>query len=119
LKGTGDPGNFLLMNNQPVKIYSTGVFAAAIPLEMGQNEVLLKYGSGKDTLTRMLVITREAPSKPQPTAGFAIEYVKLSYDGDQIWLQDGEQLEVEMKASPGMKATFFKDIPMVEVPENQ
>lgn len=119
LKGTGDPGNFLLMNNQPVKIYSTGVFAAAIPLEMGQNEVLLKYGSGKDTLTRMLVITREAPSKPQPTAGFAIEYVKLSYDGDQIWLQDGEQLEVEMKASPGMKATFFKDIPMVEAPENQ
>ncbi len=119
LKGTGDPTHFLMMNGQAIKIYSTGVFAAAIPLSMGQNEVILKYGVGKDTSTRMLIIHRVAPEAPKPTEGFAIESVKLNVDGSEIWLQEGDLLEVEMKATPGMKASFFNNIPMVEVPVSQ
>jgi len=115
LQGTANPSGSLLMNGTPIKIYSTGVFAAPIPLQLGQNDVILKYSVGEDTLTRMLVITRTAPPKPKPTEGFAIEYIKILPEGEEVWLQEGDKLEVEMKATPGMEALFFKDIPMVEM----
>jgi len=115
LQGTADPSGFLSMNGTPVKIYSTGVFAAPIPLRLGQNDVILKYSTGKDTLTRMLVVTRIVPAQPKPTEGFAIEYVKILPEGEEVWLQEGDKLEVEMKATPGMEALFFNDIPMVEM----
>lgn len=118
LKGTADPSGFLYMGDAPVKIYSTGVFAAPIQLQPGQNDIILRHGIGRDTLTRMLVITRAAPAKPKPTEGFAIEYVKILPEGEQIWLQDGDRLEVEMKATPGMDALFFKNIPMIEMDSN-
>lgn len=118
LRGTADPSGFLWMNGSPVKIYSTGVFAAPIPLQLGQNDVILKYSRGRDTLTRMLVITRTAAPRPKVTEGFAIEYVKILPGGDQIWLQEGGRLEVEMKGTPGMEATFFHQIPMVEMDSN-
>lgn len=115
LRGTVEPSGFLFLGETPVKIYSTGVFAAPISLQYGQNDIILRYGTGRDTLTRMLVITRVDPEKPKPTEGFAIEYVRVLPEGKQIWLQEGDRLEVEMKATPGMKARFFRDLPMVEM----
>jgi len=44
------------------------------------------------------------------TCVFAIEYTRLSPGGD-LSLQPGDLLQVEMKATPGMQATFYKGIP--------
>ena len=115
LRGLTDPAGFLLLNDQPIKVYSTGVFAAPLPLKMGQNTFVLRHGTGQDTLTRTLHINRVAPEKPQPTTGFAIERISILPGGDDIWLRAGDLLTVEIKATPGMKATFLKDIPMTEV----
>lgn len=47
------------------------------------------------------------------TCVFAIEYTRLSPGGD-LSLQPGDLLRVEMKATPGMQATFYKGIPLFE-----
>src|SRR5690606_33137383 len=69
---------------------------------------------GTDTLRKQLVVTYEKPAPPQPTQGFAIESVRI-LPGGNVWLQPGDLLQVEMKATPGMEATFYNDIPLFEV----
>lgn len=113
-RGLADPSAFLLLGGEEVSIYSTGVFAAPVYLLPGRNELEVLYGSDADTVRRILVIYYELPERPKPTEGFAIEYVKV-LPGDEVWLQSGDHLQVEMKATPGMKAAFYNGIPMYEV----
>lgn len=115
LRGIMDPGSFLFLDEQEVKVYSTGVFAAPIMLSPGENKFILHYGSGKDTLTRTLTYNRIEPVRPKATEGFAIESIRILPGGEEVWMHAGERLVVEMKASPGMSATFFKDVRMAEM----
>lgn len=114
LRGLTDPGGFLFLDDQPVRVYSTGVFAAPITLERGTNTFTLRYGTGTDTVHRTITYQRVEPERPKPTEGFAIESVRILPGGQEVWLKPGDLLSVEMKASPGMTATFFKGIPLVE-----
>lgn len=113
LKGFGDSNASLWVDGNEVPIYSTGAFAAAIPLEVGHNESILIYASGRDTIRRRLVFEHERAASPQPTSGFAISYTQVLPGGD-LWLQPGDALQVEMKATPGLRATFM-GVPMLEV----
>jgi len=113
LRGIGDPSASLWLNGEQVPIYRTGAFAAAIGLDEGRNESLLTYVSGEDTLRRRLVFEYRRPAPPQATEGFAISYAKVLPGGD-LWLQPGDALRVEMKATPGLRATFM-GVPMAEL----
>lgn len=115
LRGMADPEGTLLLDGDTVTVYSTGVFAAALPLKEGINAFEVKYILKADTLRKRMVVVYEKPLPPEPTAGFAIESVRLLQGGDDIWLQPGDLLQVEMKATPGMKATFHGDVPLFEV----
>ncbi len=106
LQGFADPSAFLFLQGEEVKIYATGVFAAALTLEEGHNAFELLYGIDGDTTKRRLVYVYERPSPPRPTAGFAIESVRLIPGGD-LWLKSGDYLQIEVKASPGMDATLL------------
>lgn len=114
LRGIGDPSASLWLDNEEVTIYKTGAFAAAIPLKEGRNESVVTYVMGRDTLRRHLIFERQLPTQPQATAGFSISYAKVLPD-DNLWIQPGDALQVEMKATPGLRATFMKDIPLLEV----
>ncbi|SEL54983.1 N-acetylmuramoyl-L-alanine amidase [Parapedobacter koreensis] len=113
-KGRADTTGTLFLNGDAVKIYSTGIFVSPLHLVEGINELQIDHVIESDTLHKRMVVVYKKPLPPQPTTGFAIEYVRLSAAGD-LWLQPGDLLQVEMKASPGMSATFYKDIPLFEV----
>ncbi len=113
LRGIGDPSATLWLDGEEVTIYGTGAFAAAIRLEEGPNESLLTYTKGKDTLHRRLVFEYQRPAPPQPTEGFAIDYAKV-LPGGNLWVRPGDALQVEMKATPGMRASFM-GVPMAEL----
>lgn len=113
LRGIGDPSAQLWLDGEEVIIYGTGAFAAAIRLEEGRNESLLSYVKGRDTLQRRLVFEYKRPAPPQPTEGFAITYAKVLPGGDR-WVQPGDALQVEMKATPGLRASFM-GVPMAEL----
>jgi len=113
-RGIADPSGALFLNGVEVPVYNTGVFAAPLPLQEGANEFQVWHVSGADTLRKRMVVVFEKPAPLQPTAGFSIEYVRILPGGD-CWLQPGDPLQVEMKATPGMEATFYKGIPLFEV----
>ncbi|WP_257666751.1 N-acetylmuramoyl-L-alanine amidase [Parapedobacter tibetensis] len=113
-RGVADPSGMLFLNGTEVKIYRTGVFAAPLYLQNGINELEICHVVDTDTLRKRMVMVHEKPAPPQPTAGFAIEYARI-LPGGELWLQPGDHLQVEMKATPGMQAYFYKDIPLYEV----
>ncbi len=112
-RGIADPSGALFLNGNEVPIYSTGVFAAPLHLQVGANELQVWHVSGADTLRKRMVVVYERPQPPQPTAGFSIEHVRILPEGD-VWLQPGDALQVEMKATPGMEATFYNGAPLFE-----
>lgn len=112
-QGMADPSGQLFLNGEEVKIYGTCVFAAPLYLQEGMNEFQVAHVLDHDTMQRRLVVVYQKPTRPSPTAGFAIEYTRLSPGGD-LSLQPGDLLQVEMKATPGMQATFYKGIPLFE-----
>ncbi|WP_262247458.1 N-acetylmuramoyl-L-alanine amidase [Parapedobacter soli] len=113
-RGIADPAGTLSVNGVDVPVYSTGVFAAPLHLQLGINELQVCHVMGTDTLRKRLVLVYEKPEPPQPTVGFAIEYARILPAGD-LWLQPGDLLQVEMKATPGMEATFYNNTPLFEV----
>jgi N-acetylmuramoyl-L-alanine amidase len=104
----------LMLDTLPVKVYTTGTFAQPLILNEGTNTFKLISILEKDTVIKTLTVTYNKPTPPKPTEGFAIEYVKTIPNDDQ-WLQPGDRLQVVMKATPGMRASFLKGIDMVEV----
>lgn len=113
-RGIADPSGTLFLNGIEVPVYSTGVFAAPLQLGEGVNELQVWQVLGKDTLRKRMVVVYEKPAPPKPTGGFSIESVRILSGGD-VWLRPGDPLQVEMKATPGMDATFYKGIPLFEV----
>lgn len=119
LKGVTQPSNFVLLDDKPIKVYSTGVFVSQLSLVDGLNTFVLKYGSGGDTLTRAIVYNKISPELLKATYGFAIEYVKILPRGNEIWLHNNDRFQVEMKASPGMKASFFGNHDLLELDSSE
>lgn len=113
-RGIADPSGALFLNGIEVPIYSTGVFAAPLELREGSNELLVWHVLGGDTLRRRMVVVYEKPAPSQQTQGFAIESMRILPGGD-LWLQPGDPLQVEMKATPGMDASFYNGAPLFEV----
>lgn len=113
-KGMADPSGTLFLNGVQVKVYSTGVFAAPLNLEEGVNEFQVWHAIGSDTLRKRMVVVHKSPLRPQPTAGFAIESARV-LPGGELWLQPGDLLQVEMKATPGLQASFYNGVPLHEV----
>ncbi|WP_353126613.1 N-acetylmuramoyl-L-alanine amidase [Parapedobacter pyrenivorans] len=113
-RGKADPTGTLFLNGEEVPVYGTGVFAAPMYLRTGVNEFLVQHVVDADTLHKRIVVMYEKPAPLQPTAGFSIEYARVLPAGD-IWLQTGDLLQVEMKSTPGMVASFYKDVPLFEM----
>src|SRR5690606_28458166 len=113
-RGIADPSGALFLNGIEIPIYRTGVFATPLELQEGTNELLVWHVLGSDTLRRRMVVVYEKPAPPQPTQGFAIESMRILPGGD-LWLRPGDPLQVEMKATPGMDATFYNGVPLFEV----
>ena len=112
-RGIADPSGTLFLNGEEVPVYRTGVFAAAVSLREGPNELQIQLVVGGDTLRKRMVVIYQTPKPPAPTGGFAIESVRIMPEGE-LWLQPGDLLQVEMRATPGMDATFYNNIPLFE-----
>lgn len=119
LKGIVSPTNFVSVNGNPVKVYSTGVFVSQLSLKDGVNLFKIQYGQGRDTIVRTIIYNKIEGEVLKETTGFEIEYVRLLPNGKEVWLNKGDRLQVEMKASSGMKATFWNDNELTELDSSE
>lgn len=103
IAGSCAPPCRVFIQGNPVRVYPTGAFVGLVPLSEGENaiEVLAKKG-GEETRERLTVTCRD-PLVSSPVSPLTID-VKMSEPAVDTVLCAGDELRVQLKGSPGMKA---------------
>ena len=100
------------INGKQTQVYASGAFVGLIDVKIGLNVLRLTVKSvSGDSLWKEFVILRPEPMKSSPHDTLVIEEALMEPSSD-MWLTNGDVLEVKFKGSPGWKASF--DIPGIE-----
>jgi len=106
----------VLLNNESVYVYPTGVFALRRDLQPGQTTLTLHVTdpAGKVTI-RTLNYYFNPPPPVQVTDVFRIDYATITPKGD-VQLSAGDTLRIKIKGFPGCQATWINNTPLKELP---
>lgn len=118
------PGSRAFIDGTEVKVHPNGVFVGMIRPDYGLNIYRISVVSPEgDSLHKDLLFNRARPDSTSPRDPMVIESNQMSPSED-LWLDEGDILEVRFKGSPGYDATFslkgvFSDIEMQELPPSE
>ncbi len=113
------PASKVLINGKRVKVYKNGVFVHLFKLKTGENKFSIISKNKKGRVSKELVFIREDTElKSTPEDTLRIEDEMMLPDKD-IWLDEGDILQVRMKGTPNCVATFMNGILMNELPEEE
>lgn len=118
LSGGAAPGSRVLLNGTELKVYPTGAFAGALPLDYGMNEFTLTSieKSGKQ-LSHKFYIMRSEPMRTTPDSILAIE--SMMEPNQNLLMQEGEYLKIRFKGTPNCRAYAFGNVKIDELPASQ
>ncbi|MBN1399152.1 MAG: N-acetylmuramoyl-L-alanine amidase [Bacteroidetes bacterium] len=106
------PDAAAFVNGNQSKVYSSGAFVGLITIETGINNFrFLAVSTAGDSLYQDFVIIRPEPMKNSPIDTLVIEDAMMRPAQD-MWLVEGDVLELRFKGSPGWEATC--EIPGIE-----
>jgi len=109
------PGNRLTVNGTPLKVYPSGATAGLLTLNVGENLFTLTATSPRgDSVSKSFLIVRERPPETTPDSVLAIDTI-MSEPSQELWLNEGDRLDLQFKGTPGCKASNDLGIPMAEV----
>jgi len=119
LSASTNTGGKVTINKKPLKVYPSGAFVGLLDLQVGDNPfaIVSTNDSGK-SVSKTFLITRTAPLTTTPADTLAIEDAMME-PGSDMWLGEGDVLEVQMKGTPNCTATFLKGTAMYEVPKSE
>lgn len=121
LSGHTEPENTLTVNDEKFKVYPTGAFAGLLHLEPGVNTITLIVTSPENkSVVKTIQIERTPPLTTTSVDVLTIEDPMMQPRAD-VELNAGDVLEVRMKGTPGLEASFSlgwlaRHIPMTELP---
>ncbi len=119
LSGSTNPGRTISINGIPYKVFPSGAFAGLLDLQVGENVfVIQSKDQNGGVFEKDFLIIREPPLTTTPADTLLIEDDMMMPQTDR-WLNAGDILEVQMKGTPGCRASFFDGIPMHEAPPGQ
>ena len=108
------------INGKEVKVYGSGAFCGLVNVPVGSSilRLVVRNASG-DSIARNFLVQRAEPPKTSPSDPVVIDTVMME-PSQNLWLAEGDILEVKFKGSPGRKPTFDIDgvesgIPMTEL----
>jgi N-acetylmuramoyl-L-alanine amidase len=109
------PGNALSLNGRSLKVYPTGATAALMNLEIGENRFLLSASNAAGTVAeKAFLIIRQKPMESTPADTLRIEGELLEPARD-LWLNQGDMVTFQCKATPGCRVTVFDSIALPEI----
>ena len=115
LSASTNRGSSVDINDIPYRVYPSGAFAGLLELSVGDNPFTVRsVSSGGDTLTKTFLVRRIPPPRSTPRDTLRIDDVRLEPAGD-LWLGEGDILQVQLKGTPGCVATFLDGKPMREL----
>ncbi|SFE24763.1 N-acetylmuramoyl-L-alanine amidase [Chitinophaga sp. CF118] len=119
LVGRTCPRCKVLLNNDNIYVYPTGVFALKRDLQPGNTALTLTVTdpAGKK-ISRTINYYFNPPPPVQATNTFRIEYATITPKGD-LQMIAGDTLRIKMKGFPGCQATWINNTPLKELPVSQ
>lgn len=114
-----NPGNMVSVNGKSYKVYPTGAFVGLLDLQVGENPfTIISTNDSGQTATRSFLIVRNKPLESTRSDTVMIEDAMMEPQSD-MWLGEGDVLEVQIKGTPGCVATFLNGNVMHEVPRSE
>jgi N-acetylmuramoyl-L-alanine amidase len=106
----------LTVNDQPIKVYSSGGFAYEINM-LGRDSLftIVAKTAGKKAITKKIHYTYSATKPPEPVKFFDIESIQTFPEGNLV-LIPGDKIQLKVKALPGATVTSFKNMSLYEIP---
>ncbi|MFZ1288961.1 MAG: N-acetylmuramoyl-L-alanine amidase [Melioribacteraceae bacterium] len=113
------PGSNVTINDENIKVYATGAFVNLMKLEIGEN--IFEVISTKDgkSVSKEFTIIREEKKIETTSSDELIIEDNLMLPSEDLWLDDGDILEVKIKGTPNCNASFLNGIKMIELPESE
>lgn len=119
LSASTNPGNSVTVNGKPYKVYPSGAFCGKLGVNIGENVfTIVSTNPLGSSVTRQFVINRPKPMESTRSDSLILEDALMQPTQD-MWLMEGDILQVQVKGTPGMKATFLNGLPMKERPASQ
>jgi len=115
LSASTNPGRRVTINGKSYKVYPSGAFAGLLGLSVGENRfVVTSAGSAADTISKSFLVIRSKPLETTSRDTLAIEDPLMEPSLD-LWLNEGDELRVQFKGTPGCTASFLDGLPMREL----
>lgn len=106
------------VNNEPVRVYSTGTFGYEAKLAEGTNVYKVESRSSGKTLTKTITYNYTKPAAEIESPAGTIEYVRTVPEGNMA-LKPGDVVRFKVKAEPGADVRTFNNTPLYEQPRAQ
>ena len=113
--GVAPKGSKVWVNKKEVKVFKTGSFGHEENLKPGLNqfEIESQLGEKRDLLS-FSVFYNNKP-KPFPPVSLSPESITLFPDGKDIWLIEGESLQIRVVTKEGAKVVWNNGTPLYEL----
>lgn len=109
------PGSTLSINGRSLKVYSSGGSAGLLELGVGENLFRLSAtGPGGSIATKTFLVVRSKPPESSPETPVEIDSIMME-PARELWLTEGDRLEVQFKGSPGCTASCDLGISLIEL----
>ncbi len=115
LSGATCKNCLLTINDEPVKVYSTGGFAYEMDMRPGVNTFnLVATGTGKTNVSKKLTYHYTIPV-PDTVKELGISKIEIFPEGNLI-VTPGDKIQFRVKALTGCTVTANNNIPLYEMP---
>ncbi len=106
----------ITVNNEPVKVYSSGGFAYELNM-LGTDSLftILATSTNKKWVSKKIEFNYTAPKPAESVKIFDIESIQTYPEGNLL-LMPGDKIQVKVKALPGATVSSFKNMPLYELP---
>ncbi len=119
LSASTNRGNSVTVNGKPHRVYDSGAFCGKLNVSIGENVfTIVSTNPSGSSATKQFVIVRPKPMESTRADTLMLEDALMQPTQD-MWLMEGDILQVQVKGTPGMRATFMNGLPMKERPTSQ
>ena len=113
--GLAPQGSQVFVNKEAVKVYKTGSFGYELRLNSGNNRVEIECIQGEERQKISLDIFYRAQPKPLPPADWKPEQLALFPAGKQVWIMEGEPLQISVVSKKGSQLSWYQGEPLHEM----
>ncbi len=113
------PGSKVTINGKKIKVYKSGAFVYLFKLKTGENKFTITSRNKRGRIIKEIVFVREDHKLVTTHEDRLRIEDDMMLPDKELWLDEGDILQVRIKGTPDCIATFMDGILMYELPEEE